>query len=96
MSFNFSKCKNVHYGSRDDNFRYTMINSGALMEIQKLTSKKKKKKKKKIGVPVDNKLLFREHIAKKVGTANRNLGLIFKAFEFMDKDMFLNLYKSLV
>ena len=46
-----------------------------------------------LGVLVDNKLLFREHIAKKVGTAN--LGLIFKTFEFMDKDMFVNLYKSL-
>ena len=45
---------------------------------------------------MDNKLLFREHIAKKVGTVNRNLGLICKTFEFMDKDMFVNLYKSLV
>ena len=45
---------------------------------------------------MDNKLLFSEHIAKRVGTANRNLGLIFEIFEFMDKDMFLYLYKSLV
>ena len=45
---------------------------------------------------MDNKLLFREHIANKVGIANRNLGLIFKTFEFMDKDMFLSLYKSIV
>ena len=52
-----------------------MTNSGALMEIQKVTSEKD------LGVFVDNKLLFREHITKKVGTANRNLGLIFKTFE---------------
>ena len=45
---------------------------------------------------MDSKLLFREHIAKKVGMANRNLSIIFKTFEFMDKEMFLNLYKSLV
>ena len=38
---------------------------------------------------VDNKLLFREHIAKKVGTANRNLGLIFKNLHLY---MFLILY----
>ena len=31
MFFNFSKCKYVHYGSHDENFRYTMINSDALM-----------------------------------------------------------------
>ena len=89
MFFNFGKCKHVHYISHDENFRYTMRYSDELNEIQKVTSEKD------LGVLVDNKLLFREHIAKKVGTANRNLGLIFKTFEFMDKDMFLNLYKSL-
>ena len=82
MFFNFSKCKHVHYGSHDENLRYTMINSDELMEIQKVTSEKD------LGVLVDNKLLFREHIAKKVGTANKNLDLIFKTFEFMDKDIF--------
>ena len=90
MFFNFGKCKHVHHGSHDLNFRYSMSNNGEIKEIQKVTSEKD------LGVIVDNKLLFREHIGKKVGIANRNLGLIFKTFEFMDKDMFLSLYKSIV
>ena len=67
-----------------------MTNNNELKEIQKVTSEKA------LGVIVDNKLLFRERIGKKVGIGNRNLELIFKTFEFMDKDMFLSLYKSIV
>ena len=67
-----------------------MSNNGEIKEIQKVTSEKD------LGVIVDNKLLFREHIGQKVDIANRNLGLIFKTFEFMDKDMFRSLYKSIV
>ena len=51
-----------------------MRNTDKLKEIQKITSEKD------LGVLVDNKLLFREHIVKQVGTANRNLGVIFKTF----------------
>ena len=85
MFFNFGKCKHVHHGSQDLNFRYSMSNNGEIKEIQKVTSEKD------LRVIVDNKLLFRKHIGKKVGIANRNLGLIFKTFESMDKDMFLSL-----
>ena len=52
--------------------------------------------KKKLGVVIDNKLLFREHISGKVETANKILGLIFRTFTYMDKDMFLDLYTTLV
>ena len=51
---------------------------------------------KDLGVFIDEKLNFREHITKKVNIANRNLGLIFRSFTYMDKEMFLNLYKSMV
>ena len=37
-----------------------------------------------------------EHIVQKVNTANRNLRIIFRTFTYMDKEMFLNLYKSIV
>ena len=45
---------------------------------------------------MDNKLNFREHITSKVNIANRNLGIMFKTFTYMDQEMFLNLYKSMV
>ena len=41
-------------------------------------------------------LSFGEHISSKILIANRDLGLIFRTFTYMDKDMFLNLFKSLV
>ncbi len=39
---------------------------------------------------------FNTHISEKVAKANRNLGLIFKTFTYMNKEMFLTLFKSLV
>ena len=46
------------------------------------------KTEKDLGVIFDNKLLFRDHIAKKSAIANRNLGLIFKSFAYLNKEMF--------
>ena len=51
---------------------------------------------KDLGVTFDNKLKFETHINAKINLANRNLGLIVRNFSFMNKEMFLQLYKSLV
>ena len=51
---------------------------------------------KDLDVTVDKSLKLTEHIDNKVKLANRNLGLIFRTFTFLDKEIFLNLYKSLV
>ena len=53
-------------------------------------------KEKDLGVIIDQNLTFRDHINSKVNTANRNLGIIFRTFKYIDEEMFLNLYKSLV
>ena len=39
---------------------------------------------------------FSKHINEKVNKANRNLGIIFRTFTYMDHDMFRNLYKTIV
>ena len=57
---------------------------------------KRVESEKDLGVFIDEKLNFRNHITKKVNIANRNLGIIFRSFIYMDKEMFLNLYKSMV
>ena len=57
---------------------------------------KRVESEKDLGVFIDEKLNFREHITKKVNIANRNLGITFRSFTYMDKEMFLNLYKSMV
>ena len=42
---------------------------------------------KDLGVIIDTSLSFGENISSKISTANRNLGLIFRTFTFMDKVM---------
>ena len=37
---------------------------------------------------IDDKFNFREHITTKVNIANRNLGIIFRIFTFIVKEMF--------
>ena len=49
-----------------------------------------------LGLIVDRGLKFSEHINNRISKANKILGLIFKSFTFMDKDMFVTLFKTLV
>ncbi len=60
------------------------------IENSKVTSEKD------LGLIIEQQFNFTEHVAKKVSTANRNLGIISRTFTYLDKEMFLNLYKSLV
>ena len=61
-----------------------------VIEIEKVTNEKG------LGVIVDQVLNFSEHFSTKISKANRNLGIIFRTFTYMDKELFLNLYKSIV
>lgn len=55
------------------------------------------KSEKNLGITIYEKLRFREGIPQKVYLANGNqLGIIFRTFMYMDKEMFLNLYKTIV
>ena len=45
---------------------------------------------------MDKALKFSEHISAKIYKANRILDIVFRTFTYMDKEMFLNLYKSIV
>ena len=50
-----------------------------------------------LGIIIDNnKLNFHNDINKQVNKANQKLGLINRSFKYMDKDMFLQLFKNLV
>ena len=51
---------------------------------------------KDVGVIFTNNLKFDEHINNAVKKANQMVGLIRRSFEYIDKDMFLKLYKSIV
>ena len=49
-----------------------------------------------LGVTFDTHLNFNKHIELAIGKANRMLGLIRRTFNYLNKDVFIKLYKSLV
>ena len=51
---------------------------------------------KDIGVIIDEKLTFSQHLSEKVNKANSVLGAMRRSFEFMDTDTFKKLYTALV
>ena len=85
LKFNKSKCKHLHIG-RDTNKTYTIDG-----ENINLTTEEKD-----LGVTVDHQLKFQKHIGEQVKKANQKLGIIHRSFSYMDEEMFLTLYKSLV
>ena len=51
---------------------------------------------KDLGVTFENNLKFESHITNCVNKAQRVLSLIRRSFDYMERDMFLILYKSIV
>ena len=91
MFYNTDKCHHVHIGENTEASKCEMGSGDNRNTIKRVESEKD------LGVfNIDEKLNFRDHIAKKVNIANRNLGIIFRSFTYMDKEMFLNLYKFMV
>ncbi|WAR21988.1 YWV1-like protein [Mya arenaria] len=91
LSFNASKCKVMHIGSNNDCARYTMQDiDGNYVKVESVASEKD------LGVIFDSRLTFEEHITEIASKAHRVTGIIWRSFEFMNKDMFLNLYKSII
>ena len=86
MEFNVDKCKIMHMGNSNPQYTYSM--DGA--ELAKTVNEKD------LGVQVDNKLEFDQHIKGIVGRANRMLGLIKIGFSCLDQEVFMNLYPVLV
>lgn len=90
LRFNASKCKVMHLGHDNPCVSYYMNNQGSSVEIDAVTSEKD------LGVTFQENLKFNSHIDSCVNKANRVLGCIRNTFDFLDKDMFLTLFKSLV
>ena len=84
LKFNKSKCKHVHLGP-NTNIKYKMGES----EIQQVTEEKDD-----LGIIIDDKLKFKQHINLQTKKANQRLGMIKRSFDFMDKDMFQKYRKA--
>ena len=86
MLFNVEKCKIMHIGNNNKKAIYEM--DGKILE--EVTEERD------LGVIIQNNLKCDKQCAKSVSTANRILGMIKRTFCYLDKDVVLQLYKSLV
>ena len=86
MEFNVDKCKIMHLGRLNPKHTYTMDG----VELTVVTEEKD------LGVLVDDKLDFGNHIREIVKKANQRIGLIRRGFDCLDKEMFMNLYPVLI
>ena len=60
------------------------------------TTQESTSSEKDLGIIIDNRLNFQEHIYTQISKANKILGLIRRTFQYLDKEMLVNLYKSLI
>ena len=86
MLFNLDKCHVMHIGFNNPRAGYTM-NGNAVTEVTE---------EKDLGVTIQSSLKWNKNCAESVSKANKVLGLIRRTFRYLDKNMFLSLYKSLV
>ena len=96
LKFHPEKCKVVSLGNRPSEdiptlCLYTQHPNGTLEKVtlQETTSEKD------IGVYIDNKLSFRDQINTKTTKANTIMGIIRRNFDYLDKNIFMQLYRSL-
>ena len=89
LKFNISKCGILHIGTNNPKFDYYMDNDMSI-KLKEVSSEKD------VGVTFSDNLKFDIHINNIVNKANQMVGIIKRSFTYLDKDMFLLLYKALV
>jgi len=87
LYFNSEKCKVLHAGKQNPEHVYYM---GDATEVMKC------KEEKDLGVTFDSKLSFDPHIQNCINKANKMLGIIKRSFDYLDRDIFIKLYKALI
>ena len=88
LRFHPQKCVSMHIGSGPPEVPNCYAMDDTILEISV--------EEKDLGVLIDSKLSFEQHIASKVNKANSLVGLIRRSFEFLDGDMFRRLFTSIV
>ena len=91
IKFHPKKCKTMRIGDKYPKYNYTMTaEDGTIVQLEETVMEKD------LGVVVDNKLTFSQHINSTVVKANQVVGMITRSFKYMDKDIFVQLFTSRV
>ena len=91
MKFHPLKCKVLVLGSNNKKAEYFMHKDDGTMHKLEVTEVEKD-----LGVFTDNQLKFSQHCQNKVNVANKTMRYIKHTFKYIDEDMFVLLYRSLV
>jgi hypothetical protein len=92
LHFNSKKCKVIHYGKKNINKPYDIYNP-CTHNNENLSVETEEKD---LGILFTNDLNFDKHITQCINKANRMMGIVKRNFEFLDANIFIPLYKSLV
>ena len=91
MKFHPLKCKVLQLGKNNPQSRYYMHKEdGSLHKLESVDEEKD------LGVHTDKNLNFTSHCENKINTAMKMLRYIRHTFKYMDEEIFLLLYRSLV
>ena len=90
IRFNAKKCKSLHMGKSNPKTVYYMIEGDQKIPLEQVTEEKD------LGVTFCDTLKFDKHILNCVNKANKILGIVKRSFTYMNRDMFIQLYKSLI
>ena len=85
LKFNVSKCNVLHLGATE---QHTYFLCGIVIQPAQPV--------RDLGVVIDQDLKFHEHTSLVTNKANRVFGLIKRGFTYLDSDIFVCLYKSMV
>ena len=76
----------MHLGSKNKRYLY-LLGHNLISETKSETD---------LGILISDNLSWSDHVAKCAKKANRVLGMVKHTFSYMDKDMFISLYKTLI
>ena len=92
LKFHPDKCEIMRLSSTKSN-KFKNIQGNYIMDE---TTLNKVDKEKDLGIIFDTELSFEEHINTKVKKANSLVGMIRRTFVYLDKDMFKQLFTSII
>ena len=99
MSYNKSKCHTLHLGSKNPNNTYLLSRCDIMNEVTSTAEIHKLQNvhhEKDLGVIIDDKLSFTQHMESKLLKAKQMLGIVRSTFKYINEDIFLRLYKSII
>ena len=90
LKFHPQKCTSIAIGNENMVHSYELPSEHGVRQIEQVQEIKD------IGVTVESLLSFKQHIYRKIDTANKIIGIIRRSYKYLDTEMFIPLYKCLI